>query len=42
MTRSIKEPGMAELEQAEALFVSVFSNEPWSDDWSDEGQLPAH
>ncbi len=21
------------------LFVSVFSNEPWNDDWSDENQL---
>lgn len=28
-----------ELEQVKELFVSVFCQEPWNDDWSDENQL---
>lgn len=31
--------GMDEFEQVKELFYSVFTAEPWNDDWSDEEQL---
>lgn len=31
--------GPDQLEQIKALFVSVFTTEPWNDDWSDPQQL---
>ncbi|MBR5421225.1 MAG: GNAT family N-acetyltransferase [Lachnospiraceae bacterium] len=34
-----KSIGVKEKEAVKELFTSVFSNEPWNDDWSDEVQL---
>lgn len=35
----LKQLGRKEEERIRQLFVSVFSQEPWKDDWSDEEQL---
>ncbi len=35
----IKELAAADFEAVKELFASVFTNEPWNDDWSDENQL---
>ncbi|MGQ7461308.1 GNAT family N-acetyltransferase [Streptococcus suis] len=35
----LKELTLANLEMVKQLFLSVFSQEPWNDDWSDEEQL---
>ncbi|HEM3569456.1 GNAT family N-acetyltransferase [Streptococcus suis] len=35
----LKELTVADLEMVKQLFLSVFSQEPWNDDWSDEEQL---
>lgn len=34
-----KRIGMNEIEMIKELFVSVFTIEPWNDDWSDQEQL---
>ena len=36
---TLREIGTDELEAIKKLFVSVFTAEPWNDDWSDENQL---
>ncbi|HEP1794842.1 TPA: GNAT family N-acetyltransferase [Streptococcus suis] len=35
----LKELTLADIEMVKQLFLSVFSQEPWNDDWSDEEQL---
>ncbi|HFI0335409.1 TPA: GNAT family N-acetyltransferase [Streptococcus suis] len=35
----LKELTLADIEMVKKLFLSVFSQEPWNDDWSDEEQL---
>ncbi|HFI0120921.1 TPA: GNAT family N-acetyltransferase [Streptococcus suis] len=35
----LKELIVADMEMVKELFLSVFSQEPWNDDWSDEEQL---
>ncbi|HFU4459290.1 TPA: GNAT family N-acetyltransferase [Streptococcus suis] len=35
----LKELTLADMEMVKQLFLSVFSQEPWNDDWSDEEQL---
>ncbi|NQJ70215.1 GNAT family N-acetyltransferase [Streptococcus suis] len=35
----LKELTVADLEMVKQLFLSVFSQNPWNDDWSDEEQL---
>ncbi|HFI0135484.1 TPA: GNAT family N-acetyltransferase [Streptococcus suis] len=35
----LKELTLADMEMVKQLFFSVFSQEPWNDDWSDEEQL---
>ena len=35
----IKRLNMTHFEEIKQLFVSVFTKEPWNDDWSDETQL---
>ncbi|HEM3471405.1 TPA: GNAT family N-acetyltransferase [Streptococcus suis] len=35
----LKELTLADTEMVKQLFLSVFSQEPWNDDWSDEEQL---
>ncbi|MGQ7544680.1 GNAT family N-acetyltransferase [Streptococcus suis] len=35
----LKELYSADMEMVKQLFLSVFSQEPWNDDWSDEEQL---
>ena len=36
---TLKRLGPENLEAIKAVFVSVFTKEPWCDDWSDEEQL---
>ena len=36
---TIKRIGIEEKEQIKELFASVFTKEPWNDDWSDKEQL---
>lgn len=38
----IKRLNMDYFEEIKQLFVSVFTKEPWNDDWSDEAQLNAY
>ncbi|HEM4668919.1 TPA: GNAT family N-acetyltransferase [Streptococcus suis] len=38
----LKELTVADLEMVKQLFLSVFSQEPWNDDWSDEEQLDCY
>ncbi|MGO0039864.1 GNAT family N-acetyltransferase [Streptococcus suis] len=35
----LKELSSSDMEMVKQLFLSVFSQEPWNDDWSDEEQL---
>ena len=35
----LKRIGIEQKEAIKKLFVSVFTIEPWNDDWSDEKQL---
>lgn len=35
----LKELCFSDMEMVKQLFLSVFSQEPWNDDWSDEEQL---
>ncbi|HFI0695617.1 TPA: GNAT family N-acetyltransferase [Streptococcus suis] len=35
----LKELYSSDMEMVKQLFLSVFSHEPWNDDWSDEEQL---
>ncbi|HFI0457111.1 TPA: GNAT family N-acetyltransferase [Streptococcus suis] len=35
----LKELTLADMDMVKQLFLSVFSQEPWNDDWSDEEQL---
>lgn len=35
----IKELNLEHIEQIKSLFVEVFTNEPWNDDWSNSHQL---
>ena len=39
---AFKRIGMEEKEAIEALFLHVFSAEPWNDDWSDREQLEGY
>ncbi|HNY22813.1 MAG TPA: GNAT family N-acetyltransferase, partial [Treponemataceae bacterium] len=39
MNCEIKRLSMADVSAIKELFVGVFANEPWNDDWSDEAQL---
>lgn len=39
MRMRLKPIGLSEKESVKALFTSVFTAEPWNDDWSDETQL---
>lgn len=36
---TLKELGSSDFEEVKSLFRSVFTQPPWNDDWSDEGQL---
>ena len=36
----IRKLTLEDLDQAQALFISVFSKEPWNDEWELESQLP--
>jgi aminoglycoside 6'-N-acetyltransferase I len=38
----VSEVGVEDIESIEALFVEVFTGEPWNDDWSDRAQLRAY
>ena len=38
-TETFRAIGVPDLAQAEALFIRVFTAEPWNDDWSDRAQL---
>ncbi|NQN82556.1 GNAT family N-acetyltransferase [Streptococcus suis] len=38
----LKELAVADIEMVKQLFLSVFSQEPWNDDWSDEEQLDCY
>ncbi|HFI0428896.1 TPA: GNAT family N-acetyltransferase [Streptococcus suis] len=38
----LKELTLADIEMVKQLFLSVFSQEPWNDDWSDEEQLDCY
>ena len=38
-TYHFRRVGMQEIEEIQALFVQVFTAEPWNDDWSDRQQL---
>ncbi len=38
----VSEVGVGDIESIEALFVEVFTGEPWNDDWSDRAQLRAY
>ena len=38
-TYEFRRIGMDEFAQIKVLFTSVFTREPWNDDWSDEKQL---
>ncbi|WP_105096391.1 GNAT family N-acetyltransferase [Streptococcus suis] len=38
----LKELAVADMEMVKELFLSVFSQEPWNDDWSDEEQLDCY
>lgn len=35
----LKELYFSDMEMVKELFLSVFSQEPWNDEWSDEEQL---
>ena len=37
--KELKELGMPNLNEVKTFFKSVFTIEPWNDDWSDENQL---
>ena len=37
-----KRIGTGQAEEIKALFLSVFTAEPWNDDWSDQEQLDAY
>jgi aminoglycoside 6'-N-acetyltransferase I len=39
MNYELRRLSMSEIQPIRDVFVGVFSNEPWNDDWSDEGQL---
>ena len=36
---TVKQLGLDDMESVKALFKSVFTAEPWNDDWSDDEQL---
>lgn len=36
---AMKELGIGQIEEIKALFVEIFTNEPWNDDWSNSEQL---
>ncbi|HEM2811122.1 GNAT family N-acetyltransferase [Streptococcus suis] len=38
----LKEVCFSDMEMVKELFLSVFSQEPWNDDWSDEEQLDCY
>ncbi|HEM5110371.1 TPA: GNAT family N-acetyltransferase [Streptococcus suis] len=38
----LKELCFSDMEMVKELFLSVFSQEPWNDDWSDEEQLDCY
>ncbi|HEL1678748.1 TPA: GNAT family N-acetyltransferase [Streptococcus suis] len=38
----LKELTVADLEMVKQIFLSVFSQEPWNDDWSDKEQLDCY
>ncbi len=38
----LKELYFSDMEMVKELFLSVFSQEPWNDDWSDEEQLDCY
>ena len=38
----LKRIGIDQKEEIKKLFVSVFTIEPWNDDWSDESQLDSY
>lgn len=38
----LKRIGIEQKEAIKKLFVSVFTIEPWNDDWSDEKQLDCY
>ncbi len=42
LTYRLKQLGEKEAEPIEQLFFSVFSQEPWKDDWSDKEQLRSY
>ena len=42
MNMELKELSINDIEMIKSLFVSVFTKEPWNDDWSDEKQLHAY
>ncbi len=39
MNYELRRLSMSEIQPIRDVFVGVFSNEPWNDDWSDEAQL---
>ena len=36
---NVKELNVNYIEEIKSLFVEIFTNEPWNDDWSDSMQL---
>lgn len=36
---TMKKLGIEQIEEIKSLFVEIFTNEPWKDDWSDPVQL---
>ena len=42
MIKQVKQLDNSDIEDIKKLFVEVFTNEPWNDDWSDPEQLHAY
>lgn len=42
MNTELKKLCIEDIEKIKSFFVSVFTKEPWNDDWSDEEQLHAY
>jgi aminoglycoside 6'-N-acetyltransferase I len=42
MTTELRRLTLSNIEEIEDFFLSVFTKEPWNDDWSDKAQLHAY
>lgn len=38
----LRELSMGDMDEIKVFFTSIFTKEPWNDDWSDENQLQAY